>query len=162
MGFLFRGVLWGLLLPVPESGVITLISGNAVLSAQPSLTFCLHLLLLALRHQVSVLLMSLSTAVGPESQVEQIAAPSPYTLCLLPGDIVHRVPSQATSFQSEEISSFRPVCLLPLGCVQGKVARQYCGSSLSLLPKFTGTMCSPPHLLLLVLVFFCFGGSHTL
>lgn len=120
MGFLFRGVLWGLLLPVPESGVITLISGNAMLSAQPSLTFCLHLLLLALRHQVSVLLMSLSTAVGPESQVEQIAAPSPYTLCLLPGDIVHRVPSQATSFQSEEISSFRPVYLLPLGWQGGK------------------------------------------
>lgn len=158
MGFLFRGVLWGLLLPVPESGVITLISGNAMLSAQPSLTFCLHLLLLALRHQVSVLLMSLSTAVGPESQVEQIAVPSPYTLCCQVTLFIGSPPRPRRS----KVKSSHPFVLCISSPWDGKVARQYCGSSLSLLPKFTGTMCSPPHLLLLVFVFFCFGGSHTL
>lgn len=101
--------------------------------------------------------------------VIQIAAPSPpYTLCMLPSDIVHRVPSQTMSFQSEELSSLYPLRLRPQGCVQSrwqgrmnpvlwfffvpaaKIHRNYLFSSLSHLYYFsfsfvleTVIFCSP-------------------
>lgn len=55
-----------------------------------------------------------------------------HTCVLMPSDIVHRSPSQAMLFQSEELSSFHPVSLV-LGCVQGKVTRQDESSTVALL-----------------------------